>query len=140
MYSNHLCVFLGAEYRVFQKFYRDLISIIPITDLSPYLASENIITPTDDEEVTSPSTPTERARTLLLKISAHLKAGYSDSLRGLLDAMEKFGNQNCLELASKVKKDLELLVGEIQSMNVYIICSDHSCYIRLHNKMYMDMP
>ena len=95
-----------------------MINSITITDLSPYLVSENIITPTDDEEVTSPSTPTERARTLLLKISAQLKAGYSKSLHGLLDAMEIFGNEGCQELASKIKKDLELLVKKIQSMNM----------------------
>ena len=83
-----------------------MVNIIPITNLSGHLVSANTITPTEDEEVTSPVTPTERARTFLLKISRRLESGYTSSLYALLNTLEKFGNEDCNELASKIRKEL----------------------------------
>ena len=91
---------------MFRKFYSDMLNIIPITDLTGHLVSANIITPTEDEEVTSPFTSTERNRKLLLKMSGALKSGYTASLYALLDALEKFGNEDCSTLASKIRKEL----------------------------------
>lgn len=83
-----------------------MIKIIPITTLSGQLVSANIITPSEDEEVLSPDTPTEKARTFLLKVSRSLEAGYTASFYGLLGVLENFGNQDCIELSSNIRKAL----------------------------------
>lgn len=104
---------------MFQKFYSDMLNIMPTTVLTGHLVSANIITPTEDEEVTSPSTSTERARKLLLKMSGALKSGYTISFYALLDALEKFGNKNCNMLASKMRKEL-LVEGNQGTYYVYV--------------------
>lgn len=94
-----------------------MIKIIPITSLSGQLVSANIITPSEDEEVLSPSTPTEKTKAFLLKVSRSLEAGYTASLYSLLDVLETFGNQGCIELSSNIRK--ALLVEKSQGTYAY---------------------
>ena len=115
---------IGVEFRVFQKYYNDMIKIIPITTLSCHFVSANIITPSEDEEVLSPVTSTEKTRTLLLKISGPLEAGYTASFYKLLNILEKFGNQDCIDLSSNIRN--ALLVEKYQGMCMHInytLCS-----------------
>ena len=112
---------IGDELRVFKKYYNDMMEIIPITSLSGYLGSVNIITPSEDEEVTSPAIPTEKVRTLLLKMSGSLEAGQTESFYRLLDILENFGNKDCSKLASKMRKEISFEKNVIiQSMCVYV--------------------
>ena len=109
---------------MFQKYYNDMIKIIPITSLSGQLVSANIITPSEDEEVLSPSTPTDKAKIFLLKVSKSLEAGYTTSFYSLLDILEKFGNQDCIELSSNIRK--ALLVEMNQGTYVYIMLNKNT--------------
>lgn len=119
------CVVIGPgdELRVFRKYYNDMMKIIPITSLSGHFVSANIITPCEDEEVISPTTPTERARTFLLKMSGPLEAGQTESFYRLLEILESFGNEDCSKLASKMKKEISVEKNVIiQSMCTYVVC------------------
>jgi len=95
-----------AEFRVFQKYYGSLKSILSAQNLSQYFVSANLITFQDKEEICAAATSAKRAAILLQRIASPLQGGHSFYFHKMLEIMEGHGNIATRELAHKMQADL----------------------------------
>ena len=83
---------------------------IPASDLSHYFVSENLVSLTDHEEITKPTTPSHRGAQLLLnKVLYMLKEQKSfDCFNKMLSIMEHHGDSATRTLSQDIKLRLNI--------------------------------
>jgi len=93
---------------------------VPICSLSHYFVSEGIISLTDHEEITKPTTPSHTAAQLLLnKVLYTLKEQKStDCFNKMLSIMEHHGDSATCTLSREIKSRL-LRVGSSGRKGIY---------------------
>ncbi|XP_065907322.1 uncharacterized protein [Dysidea avara] len=96
------------EYKVFTDYYSKLVDTIPACDLSHYFVSENVISLTDHEEITKPTTPSHRTAQLLLnKVLYMLKEHKSvDCFNRMVSIMEHHGDSATRALSQEIQSRL----------------------------------
>ena len=109
----------SLEYDVFIKYYSKLVDTLCNTELYQYFVSEYIITLSDLEEITSASTPSDKIRILLIKISSPLKAGLKTSFYKMLEIMRCYGNE--------ATKALSMMISRCVSANNKDVGTLHFC-------------
>ena len=108
----HWCDFFTdyglPEYKVFTDYYSKLVDTIPACDLSHYFVSENVISLTDHEEITKPTTPSHRTAQLLLnKVLYMLKEHKSvDCFNRMVSIMEHHGDSATRALSQEIQSRL----------------------------------
>ena len=108
----HWCDFFTdyglPEYKVFTDYYSKLVDTIPACSLSHYFVSENVISLTDHEEITKPTTPSHRAAQLLLnKVLYMLKEHKSvDCFNRMISIMEHHGDGATHALSQEIQSRL----------------------------------
>jgi len=75
------------------------------TNLTPQLVKEEIILPSDEEELSSISTSTKKAQFVLQKISASLQSGFSQSYYKLLNIIKSHGNCDLKQLVAVMESE-----------------------------------
>ena len=94
-----------VECRVLTNHYCQLTNMLFQTNLIPHLVKEEIILPSDEEELSSISTSTKKAQFVLQKISAALQSGFSQSYYKLLNIMKSYGNCDLKQLAAMMESE-----------------------------------
>jgi len=115
IYAMLLFLYVGKtpEYYIFKKQYDTLIDTLKQTDLYRYFVSEDIITISDHEEISSESIPTKKIEIFLMKISFPLEAGHTESFYRMLTVMTTRGNLAVKELAESIKESVKSHYGNI---------------------------
>jgi len=99
------------EYLIFIKFYGKLASVVPVTILSPYFVSENLLNATEVEVLHAISTSVKKAVYVLRKISSSLQAGLTQSFYIFLTILEEHGNTASIQVVSEIKNELKCSTG-----------------------------
>jgi len=96
------------EHKVFSDYYGKLVDTIPACNLSHYFVSENVISLTDHEEITKPTTPSHKAAQMLLNKVLHLLKEQSnvDCFNKMLSIMEIHGDGATQSLSCEIKSKL----------------------------------
>ena len=108
-----------TENEVFKKFYSQLVSLLPTTNISHQLVSAKVITTDDIEEITSISRSKEKASYVLRIVARSLEGGITSSFYTLLDIMENFGG-DVSALASSIRTALTEFSGSFCFMHTYV--------------------
>jgi len=92
------------EYKVFTDYYSKLVDTIPASNLSHYFVSENMISLTNHEEITKPTTPSHTAVQLLLNnvLYALKDQGSTEYFYKMLGIMKCHGNSATQDLSSEI--------------------------------------
>ena len=93
---------------IFLEFYPKLTATLFPSDVSSYLVSKKIISMDDEELIEKATTNKEKARIVLRIINSHLESENINSFKGMLDVMENRGTQPVIDLALKIKSQLNL--------------------------------
>lgn len=104
-----LCaVGVNVEYEVFKEFSAKLINVLSVlmNEITAHLISVDVMTFNQDEEVMSPATSNERAKSLLHALEGPIKTGHLKSLTELLRAMENNGNDASKQLSFEINEVL----------------------------------
>ena len=117
---------------MFADYYSKLVNTIPACGLSHYFVSENVISLTDHEEITKPTTPSHTAAQLLLnKVLYGLKEQSSvDCFNKMLSIMEHHGDGSTRILSQEIKSNLSRIKsGEQPGMYLYYLLKiiGHTC-------------
>ena len=100
-----------TEYLIFIKFYGKLASVVPVTTLSPYFVSKNLLNATEVEVLHAISTSVKKVVYVLRKISSSLQAGLTQSFYIFLTILEEHGNTASIQVVSEIKNELEYSTG-----------------------------
>ena len=96
----------APERKVFTKNFGSLVSVLSSTDLYSHFVPEDIITLTDFQEISSCTTPKQKAELLLTKMSATIDAGHTTSFYNMLNIMVNFGTIATKELSLQIRRSL----------------------------------
>ena len=93
----------AIEYKVFIQYYSKLTSILQV-DLTPHFVTAEIITLSDEDEITKASTTSHRAamKMLLKPVSSSLETGYTTSFYKMLEIMQQHGNDATQHLSGEI--------------------------------------
>lgn len=100
------------ENKVLNTFFKKLVSILPIREISSELISAEIITIGDSDEIDIIARQSEKASYVLKKIARSINAGITRSFYQLLKVMEDYGG-DVATLASDIKRALNKSSGDI---------------------------
>ena len=92
-----------SQLNVFKKNYPKLIDMLFITNLTPHLIQEKIITPVDQEILVTLPTNHDKADFVLAKISFALRNGLTGSFYKMLEIMKFYGNRDVKRLATDIE-------------------------------------
>ena len=95
------------EYHVFVKKYAILVDTLKVSNLYTYFVSEEIITPSDLDDISCERNNREKIKTVLKMISSSLKNGSTELLYRMLRVMMAHGNLDARNLASTIKKSID---------------------------------
>ena len=111
---------VSAEYKLLSYYYSKLVDTIPACGLSHYFVSENVISLTDHEEITKPTTPSHTAVQLLLnKVLCRVKEQSSvDCFNKMLSIMDHHGDGATRTLSQEMKSKL-LRINSGQNIGMY---------------------
>ncbi|XP_065908416.1 uncharacterized protein [Dysidea avara] len=95
----------SGEYKLFTEYYSKLIDTLPTSDLSHYFVSHRVISLTDHDEITKPTTPSYMAVKLLLsRVSSPLREEDDiEPLNKMLAIMEHHGNNATKALSLEMR-------------------------------------
>ena len=130
----HICCLLYLpltggyiENEVFKKFYSQLVSLLPTTNISHQLVSAKVITTDDIEEITAITRSKEKASYVLRIVARSLEADITSSFYALLNIMENFGG-DVSALASNIRTALTDFSGSFLSfLYIYIYIYIYAC-------------
>ena len=74
--------------------------------LSPYFVAQNIISPEDQLEILSVTSPRKAASLLLSRISSAVEAGVNESFYRFLDIIEQHGNSDSKQIMLAIRREL----------------------------------
>ena len=94
------------EYRVFKKNYAALVDTLRVNDLYSYFVPEEIITLSDQQDISDENNSRKKIEIVLKKIWASLKNGYTELLYRLLRVMMEHGNLDIRKLADTIKESI----------------------------------
>jgi len=112
------------EYKVFTNYYSKLADTIPACNLSHYFVSENVISLTDHEEITKPTTPSHTAGQLLLNKVLHTLKEQKNvhCFNKMLSIMEHHGDGSTHTLSQEIKsKVLQINSGQQGRLQLHTI-------------------
>ena len=95
------------EYHVFVKKYAILVDTLKVSNLYTYFVSEEIITPSDLDDISCERNNREKIKTVLKMISSSLKNGSTELLYRMLRVMMAHGNLDARNLASTIKESID---------------------------------
>ena len=92
---------------MFIQYYSKLTSILQV-DLTPHFVTAEIITLSDEDEITKASTTSHRAgmKMLLKPVSSSLETGYTSSLYKLLEIMQQHDNNAAQHLSGEILNEV----------------------------------
>ena len=93
------------EFHVFKKHYKSLAIMLFNTNLTPHLIQEGVIVPMDQEELSTLSS-TKKAENVLLKVSAALESGLTESFHKILNLMKSYGNRDAQQLSTAIENEV----------------------------------
>ena len=76
------------------------------SDISANLVQEKIIVPHEHEKLLKLDTDITRSTSVVIKISAHLQVGYTESFYKVLKIMEIHGNKDAQRLSATIQQEL----------------------------------
>ena len=98
----------ATEREVFKRYYAKLCELLPATveELLPSLVTSNVISFEEEEEILSHSTPSSKARAVLLPIRKALFEGIPRPFHEFLTIMQSSRHVECAELARQICSEL----------------------------------
>ena len=110
-----------TENEIFEKYYSQLIKILPVKNLLYKLVSEQIISLDDIEEINSLTTSEEKCSNILETIAKSLAVGITRSFYALLDIMDNYGG-DLKFLAKNIQRNLINNPGnQIHAYSYYVV-------------------
>ena len=102
----------------------------------PYLISEGVLVPADQQEISSAATFGKKAQVVLGKISATLDARFTEPFYKLITVMKSHGNNALQKLASIIEDEIANLSTANDARKFYITSFGfmHALSVWLHNK------
>ena len=98
---------------VFDEFYSNLVSILPVKNILHQLVPAKILTPDDIEEINSFKKSEDKSSYVLGIIAKSLKAAITLSFYTILDIMEKCGGDVSV-LAKNIQRALMMNQGNLK--------------------------
>ena len=109
----NLCYFLPTEHlslecEVFIHYYSQIVNSVSanVLSLSQYFVSEEIILPTNLQEISSIHSPTKAAGLLLNNISSALMSGSNEGFYKFLEVAERYGSDASKLVMSAIREKL----------------------------------
>jgi len=111
IHSAHLFFTIACdlpEYKVLTAYYNKLVDTICACDLSHYFVSENVISLTDHQEITKPTTISRTASQLLLNKVLYMLREYSsvECFNRMLTIMDTHGDSATHTLSQEIRAKL----------------------------------
>ena len=109
----------ATEREVFKRYYAKLCELLPATveELLPPLVTSNVISFEEEEEILSHSTPSSKARAVLLPIRKALFEGIPRPFHEFLTIMQSSRHVECAELARQICTELNITLCELAISN-----------------------
>ena len=127
----------SAEYAVLIEFYSKLVDILQVESLAPYLVKGRVLSLQDKQNLDAISSKKTAAEFLLSKVSAPLKAGFSNctvSFYKLLDIAKQHGNADTVKLCDEIEEQIKQLNVEDHGQFKQKVCKHH-VYLHLYAHM-----
>jgi len=96
----------SREYEVFIQHFSQIVNSLSAQALSPYFVAQNIISPEDQLEILTITSPRRAASLLLSRISSAVEAGVNESFYRFLDILEQHGNVDSKQVLFTIRRDL----------------------------------
>ena len=108
---------ISKENKVFNKFYSDLVKVLPIKNIKYRLVPPRILTHDDIEEITCLKESTKQSSYVLEIIAKSLDANITTSFYALLKIMEEYGGDVSV-LGKNIQKALAINLGKLMHMHI----------------------
>ena len=108
---------ISKENKVFNKFYSDLVKVLPIKNIKYRLVPPRILTHDDIEEITRLKESTKQSSYVLEIIAKSLDANITTSFYALLKIMEEYGGDVSV-LGKNIQKALAINLGKLMHMHI----------------------
>ena len=99
----------SREYEVFIKHFSEIVNSLTAQALSPYFVARNIISPEDQLEILSVTSPRKAASLLLTRVSSAVEVGVNESFYRFLDIIEQHGNSDSKQILLAIRRDLAVM-------------------------------
>ena len=101
----------SSEHKVLTIYYSKLVDILPASNLSHFLVSDNTLSPLDNEEIIRSLKPQKAAELLLRKVSLQLQKGKHKVFNNLLVIMNHRGTAATREVSLEMRDTLQKIKG-----------------------------